>query len=197
MKRLFDMVSSLTGLIILSPFFLIVAIIIKLGDHGTVFYMAPRVGKSGKTFRMFKFRSMVTDADKMGASSTTATDSRLTRTGKWLRQYKLDELPQLINVLLGQMSIVGPRPDVKAFTDLFSEEEKLILTVRPGITDWASLWNIDEGRILEGSDDPDRTYMELIWPEKKRLQLKYVKEQSFFTDLRIIILTISGIFAKK
>lgn len=195
-KRIFDLLFSIIALIIFSPFFIIIAIIIKLHDLGPVFYMAPRVGQYGKLFNMFKFRTMVMNADKIGASSTTLSDSRITTIGHFLRKYKLDELPQLINVFIGNMSIVGPRPDVKAFTDLFTEEEKIILSVKPGITDWASIWNSDEGKILEGSKDPDATYKELIWPEKKRLQLKYVQEHTFLIDLKIVFLTIKSIIIK-
>jgi lipopolysaccharide/colanic/teichoic acid biosynthesis glycosyltransferase len=137
---------------------------------------------------------MVIDAENQGASSTSDDDPRITRIGKWLRKYKLDELPQLINVLRGDMSIVGPRPEVKKFTDLFSEEEKAILTVRPGITDWASIWNPDEGALLKGSLDPDRDYLEKIRPEKVRLQLKYVTERSFWIDLKIIFQTLLEVF---
>jgi lipopolysaccharide/colanic/teichoic acid biosynthesis glycosyltransferase len=167
-----------------------------LTDGGNVLYKAPRTGLNGKPFYMFKFRTMVMNADKIGASSTTLSDPRITKIGKFLRKYKLDELPQLINVLLGDMSIVGPRPDVKTFTDLFTNEEKEILSVKPGITDWASIWNSDEGKILEGSDDPDKTYMEIIWPQKKLLQLKYVKNNNLWIDLKIILLTIRAIFIK-
>lgn len=162
-------------------------------DFGPVFYKAPRVGKDGKIFKMFKYRTMVVNADKIGASSTTKSDSRITGVGKYLRKYKLDELPQLINVLIGNMSIVGPRPDVKKFTDMFTEEEKAILSVKPGITDYASIWNSDEGKILEGAEDPDKAYLELIWPDKKGLQLKYVKERSFWVDIKIIFLTLTAI----
>jgi lipopolysaccharide/colanic/teichoic acid biosynthesis glycosyltransferase len=193
MKRIFDIILSFVGFLVLSPLFIIIALVIKFHDGGTVFYMAPRVGKNGRTFKMFKFRTMVVNADKIGASSTTTTDSRITPIGRFLRKTKLDELSQLINVMKGDMSLVGPRPDVKKFTDLFTEEESRILSIKPGITDFASLWNSDEGKILEGSADPDKTYMELIWPEKKRLQLKYVNEQSFVTDMRIIFKTIKAV----
>lgn len=196
LKRTFDFFSSSVALIIFSPFLLITAILIKLHDRGTVFYLAPRVGLNGKLFRMFKFRSMVVNADKFGPSSTTKSDSRLTPVGKFLRRYKLDELPQLINVLTGEMSIVGPRPEVKYFTDMFTGEETKILSVKPGITDFASVWNADEAAILEGSDNPDKTYLELIRPQKINLQLKYIREQNFFTDLRIIFLTIKAIFSE-
>lgn len=171
-------------------------LVIKLQDGGPVFYMAPRVGLRGIMFRMFKFRTMVVNADKMGPSSTTKTDSRLTSVGKFLRKYKLDELPQFINVLRGDMSIVGPRPEVKHFTDMYTEEEKAILSVKPGITDWASIWNSDEASILEGSDDPDKTYFEKIRPKKIQLQLKYVRERNFFSDLKIIFFTVKAIFSK-
>jgi len=139
---------------------------------------------------------MVIDAEKLGASSTSDDDPRITRIGKFLRKYKLDELPQLINVLLGDMSLVGPRPEVRKFTDLYTEEEKAILTVRPGITDWASIWNPDEGAILAGSADPDQDYLEKIRPEKIRLQLKYVRERTFWTDIKIILLTLKTIIMK-
>jgi lipopolysaccharide/colanic/teichoic acid biosynthesis glycosyltransferase len=137
---------------------------------------------------------MVMDAETQGVSSTSDDDMRITRIGKVLRKYKLDELPQLINVLKGEMSIVGPRPEVKKFTDLFTEEEKAILTVRPGITDWASIWNSDEGALLKGSLNPDKDYLEKIRPEKIRLQLKYVTERSFWIDIRIIAQTLLKVF---
>lgn len=195
-KRVFDIVFSLALLFVLSPFLIATAILIKIIDGGSVFYMAPRVGLNGKIFRMFKFRSMVINADKIGPSSTTKSDSRLTPIGKFLRKYKLDELPQLLNVFIGEMSVVGPRPEVKQFTDMYNQRENTILSVKPGITDYASIWNSDEASILEGSDDPDRTYMEKIRPHKIQLQLKYISEQSFFTDLKIIFLTIKAIFSK-
>jgi len=196
MKRIFDVFFSFFGLIVTSPVIIIVSLIIWFYDFGPVFYLAPRVGKNGKLFKMLKFRSMVINADKIGASSTTKSDKRITPIGRFVRKYKIDEIPQLFNVFIGQMSIVGPRPEVKYFTDLFTEDEKAILSVKPGITDWASVWNSDEGKILEGAEDPDKAYMELIWPEKKRLQLKYVKEQSFLNDIKIIFLTLRAVFKK-
>jgi len=195
-KRIFDFIFSLSVLLIFSPLLIILSLIIYFNDFGPVFYMAPRVGQNGRLFRMFKFRTMVVNADKIGASSTTASDKRITRVGKLLRKTKLDELPQFINVLTGQMSVVGPRPEVKSFTDMFTEEEKAILSVKPGITDYASIWNSDEGKILEGAEDPDMAYKELIWPEKKRLQLKYVREHSFWTDIKIVFLTLLIIVRK-
>ena len=184
------------GLLLLSPLLLWIAWRIKREDCGPIFYRGVRVGFHGKTFRIYKFRTMVVDAEKLGASSTSDDDLRITRIGGFLRKYKLDELPQLLNVLFGDMSLVGPRPEVKKFTDLYTKEEKLILTVRPGITDWASLWNPDEGALLKGSVDPDKDYLEKIRPEKIRLQLKYVQERSFWTDLKIIFLTLKTIFIK-
>ncbi len=148
------------------------------------------MGKNGSLFRIYKFRSMVVNAEKIGGSSTAADDPRITKIGKFVRKYKLDELPQLINVLKGEMSFVGPRPEVQHYVNMFTRTEKAILTVRPGITDWASLWNSDEGAILAGSPDPDKTYMEDIRPEKVRLQLKYVRERSFLTDIKIILQTV-------
>ncbi|MDD5655543.1 MAG: sugar transferase [Candidatus Omnitrophica bacterium] len=186
MKRIFDFVFSLSGLLILSPVFAVICVLIKLEDGGPVFYRGQRVGLSGKKFRMFKFRTMVLNADKIGGSSTADDDPRITKLGKTLRKYKLDEIPQLINVLAGEMSFVGPRPEVAVYVDMFTLEEKKILTVRPGITDWASLWDCDEGAILAGSSDPEKTYLEKIRPEKLRLQLKYVATHSFWTDIIII-----------
>ena len=197
-KRIFDVIVSAIGLIMLLPVMLVIAYLIKREDGGPVFYRGVRVGRYGKPFRIYKFRTMVVDAEKLGGPSTADDDPRITRIGKILRKYKLDELPQLINVLKGEMSLVGPRPEVKFYVDMLSEEEKkLILSVRPGITDWASLWNPDEGAILAGSDDPERTYMEKIRPTKIKLQLKYVKERSFWTDLKIIFLTILTVITKK
>ena len=190
LKRTFDFVSSLVGLILISPVLLMIVILIKREDGGPVFYRGLRVGRLGRPFRIFKFRTMVVNAEKLGGPSTANDDPRISKIGIFLRKYKLDELPQLINVLKGAMSIVGPRPEVPMYVEMFTEEEKVILNVRPGMTDWASLWNIDEGTILEGSLDPEKTYKEKIRPEKIRLQLKYVKERSFWKDLKIIVQTI-------
>jgi len=182
---------SLFGLIILSPLFLIIAILIKLDSEGPVFYRGERVGKDGKPFRIFKFRTMVKNAEKLGGPSTSADDPRLTKVGKILRKYKLDELPQLINVLKGEMSLVGPRPEVKIYVDMLKPEEKeKILSVRPGMTDLASLWDFHEEEVLKGSEDPEKTYMEKIRPKKVQLQLEYVKNRSFLLDLKIIFKTL-------
>jgi lipopolysaccharide/colanic/teichoic acid biosynthesis glycosyltransferase len=188
--------SSLIGLILVSPILLTIATFIKREDGGPVFYRGVRVGKFGKLFRIFKFRTMVLNADKLGGPSTADDDARITKVGKFIRKLKLDELPQLLNVLKGEMSIVGPRPEVQMYVDMFAEEEKAILSVRPGITDWASIWNPDEGAILAGSPDPEKTYMEKIRPEKIRLQLEYVRKRSFWVDLKIILWTLKTIVMK-
>ena len=190
LKRLFDIIFSFIGLVVLFPFFLFIGILIKLGSKGPVFYRGLRVGRFGKLFKIYKFRTLVANADKIGGPSTTGDDSRITKIGKILRKYKLDELPQLIDVLRGKMSFVGPRPEVPFYVNMFTEEEREILNVRPGITDWASLWNSDEGAILAGSPDPEKTYQEKIRPKKIELQLKYVKGHSFLTDMKIIFLTV-------
>jgi lipopolysaccharide/colanic/teichoic acid biosynthesis glycosyltransferase len=189
-KRIFDIFFSALGLVILSPLLGWIAWRIKREDGGPVFYRGERVGLRGKPFRIFKFRTMVVNAEKLGGPSTADNDPRITRIGRKLRKHKLDELPQLFNVLLGEMSLVGPRPEVKRYSDMFTPDEQAILTVRPGITDWASLWNPDEGSILAGAADPDQAYLELIRPTKLRLQLKYVRQQSLRTDLKIIFLTL-------
>jgi lipopolysaccharide/colanic/teichoic acid biosynthesis glycosyltransferase len=193
MKRIYDIIVSLLGLLVLSPFLLIIATLIKSEDKGPIFYRGERVGRCGRRFPIFKFRTMVANAERLGGPSTADDDPRITRIGKILRKLKLDELPQLINILRGEMSLVGPRPEVKYYVDMFTEEEKAILSVPPGITDWASLWNPDEGAILARSDNAEKTYMEKIRPEKIRLQLKYVRERSFWVDLKIIFLTLKAI----
>jgi len=190
MKRLFDIVFSLLGLMLTTPILLILAILIKREDGGPVFYRGVRVGLHGNPFRIFKFRTMVVNAEKIGGSSTADDDPRITKIGKFIRKYKLDELPQLINVLKGEMSFVGPRPEVQHYVNMYTNEEKAILNVKPGITDWASMWNSDEGAILAGSTDAEKTYMEKIRPEKIRLQLKYVKERSFWVDVIIVFQTL-------
>lgn len=196
LKRIFDIIVSLIGIIILSPLLIIISLKIKLHDGGPVYYKAKRVGKNSKLFLMYKFRSMVLDADKIGASSTTLNDPRITPVGQFIRKYKIDEIPQLYNVLYGHMSIVGPRPQIEWAVKLYTETEKKVLSVRPGITDYASLKFSNEAEILEGSLDPDKTYMELIHPQKMLLSLEYIKNQSFITDLTIIIKTITKILYK-
>jgi lipopolysaccharide/colanic/teichoic acid biosynthesis glycosyltransferase len=191
LKRGVDIVVSALAIVALSPLFLLIAILIKLDSPGPVFHRGLRVGRNGTAFRIFKLRTMVAEAERIGGPSTAADDPRITRVGKWIRRFNLDEWPQCMNVLLGQMSIVGPRPEVPEVVELYSEEErKTILSVRPGITDWATVWIGNEGERLRGSPDPHRKYLEEIWPEKRRLQLKYVRNHSFRTDLKIFGLTL-------
>lgn len=194
-KRILDIVLVLVGLVITAPLFLLIALAITLNSSGPVFYSGIRIGKDGKPFPMHKFRSMVQDADKKGGPSTAGDDPRLTSIGKFLKKFQLDELPQLFNILKGEMSLVGPRPEVPFYVDMMTKEEKrVILSVRPGMTDWASLWNFHEGEILQGSADPEKAYQEKIRPEKIRLQIKYVKEQNLLVDLKIILQTLLKVF---
>lgn len=195
-KRAFDLVGAFAGLILLAPVYLVIALLVKLEDGGPVLYRGVRIGRHGRPFRMCKFRTMVVNADRLGGASTADDDPRITRVGRTLRRYKLDELPQVLNVLAGHMSFVGPRPEVETYVRLFSAEERAILTVRPGITDWATLWNPDEGAVLRGSADPERTYLEEIRPRKVRLQLEYVRRQSFGVDLRIVAATLRLVGAR-
>ena len=191
MKRLLDMICAIAGLLLLFPLMLLVALGVKLDSPGPVFYRGRRAGRFGKTFAIFKFRTMVVNAEKVGGPSTPDDDPRLTRIGRFLRRYKLDELPQLLNILQGEMSLVGPRPEVPLYVALLSPaERKVILSVRPGITDWASLWNSDEGAVLAESPDPENFFLARIRPEKVRLQLEYVRRRSFLVDLAIILRTI-------
>jgi lipopolysaccharide/colanic/teichoic acid biosynthesis glycosyltransferase len=193
LKRATDVFMSALGLVALSPTLLIVAIAIVLDSRGPVFYRGVRIGRGGVPFRIIKFRTMVVNAEKFGGTATSDGDPRITRLGRPLRKYKLDELPQLINVLRGEMSLVGPRPEVPQYVEMLSEEERVILTHRPGITDWATLWDADEGAVLAASADPERTYLDKIRPLKTKLQLEYVRNQSFWTDLIIISRTIAAI----
>jgi lipopolysaccharide/colanic/teichoic acid biosynthesis glycosyltransferase len=190
MKRVLDCLVAGGAAILLSPVMLMVAWLIRREDGGPVMYRAPRVGRGGKSFKMLKFRTMVVNADKIGGSSTSDEDPRLTRIGRRLRRNKLDELPQLFNVINGDMSLVGPRPEVQEYVDLYTPEEMAILQVRPGITDWASLWNSDEGAILARYADPDAAYRDLIRPTKVRLQLEYVRRRSLSVDLNILAKTL-------
>ncbi len=190
MKRCIDVIVSSAALIVALPVLVPTAVLIRTDSPGPVIYQSVRVGLRGRRFNMYKFRTMVPRADQIGGPSTPRDDPRITRVGRWLRRFNLDELPQLINVLKGEMSIVGPRPEVPQYVDLFTEEENAILSVRPGITDWATLWVRNEGKILEGSDDPERAYMEKVWPEKHRLQLEYVRNHSLWVDARIMLRTL-------
>jgi len=190
MKRLFDIFFSLIGIIILSPFLLLFSLLIILDSKGGIFYKQIRVGKDGKDFYLFKFRSMRTDADKKGLLTVGGRDPRITRMGYYIRKYKIDELPQLLNVLIGDMSLVGPRPEVRKYVSLYNELQKKVLTVQPGITDYASIEYSNENEILGKAIDPEKVYIEEIMPAKLQLNLKYLAEKSLATDIKIIFKTI-------
>lgn len=189
MKRLFDIVASGLGLIVLSPLFLILAIWIKLDSKGPVFYRQVRVGKDNKDFRIFKFRSMRVGSDKGSLVTIGGRDPRVTRSGYWIRKFKLDELPQLINVFIGDMSLVGPRPEVRHYVDYWTPEQMHVLDVRPGITDPASIKFRNENELMEQADDPEKYYIEVIMQEKIKLYLEYVNHHSFFGDIGLIFKT--------
>lgn len=189
LKRLIDVTIAAAILLVAAPFMLTVLLVVRRESSGPALYRAPRIGRGGKPFMMLKFRTMVADAERRGGSSTPLDDPRITRSGAFLRRYKLDELPQFINVLAGDMSLVGPRPQVAWAVNLYSHEERRLLSVRPGITDYASLRFHNEGEILRGSLDPDQDYLQKIAPEKTRLGLLYVDTRSLWTDLKILFLT--------
>ena len=197
MKRLLDISVSLIGLLVLSPVLLPVIFLVWRQDGHSPFYIAPRVGKGERIFRMVKLRSMVINADKSGVDSTSGNDSRITAVGHFIRRYKLDELTELWNVLLGDMSLVGPRPNVQRETNLYSSVEKELLSVRPGITDFSSIVFSDEGDILEGKEDPDLSYNQLIRPWKSRLGLVYIHHRSLLLDLQLIFFTVFLILSKE
>jgi lipopolysaccharide/colanic/teichoic acid biosynthesis glycosyltransferase len=196
-KRLLDILMSLMGLICSSPILLITLILVWMGDKKSPFYIPPRVGKNGVIFYMVKLRSMVVNADKAGIDSTSNNDPRITSIGQKIRKYKLDELTQLWNVLLGDMSLVGPRPNVKAEVDLYTDVEKELLSVKPGITDFSSIVFSDEGKILQDKKDSDLAYHQLIRPWKSRLGLIYIKHQSILLDIEIIIYTLVALISKR
>ena len=193
MIRLCDILASLFGLLLLSPLFLIVALWIILDNPGPVFYRQQRVGKDGKDFGLLKFRSMRVGADKMSLITIGDRDPRVTHAGYYIRKYKLDELPQLWNVLIGDMSLVGPRPEVRRYVDLYTPEQRKVLSVRPGITDYASIEYIDENTLLAKSDNPDKTYIEEIMPAKIALNMQYINHQTLGEYIKIIFLTITKI----
>lgn len=196
-KRLMDVTAAGIGIVLLSPLLAGIAILVKCENRrGPVFYRGVRTGKNGQPFHMLKFRTMVPDAELKGGTATAHRDPRITRVGHWLRHYKLDELPQLINVLKGEMSLVGPRPEVAEHTSVYSEEERVILTVTPGITDLSSLRFINLNQLL-GSEDPGRVFVEKYRDEKNRLRVQYVREQSFWMDIKILFLTVFRIFVRE
>lgn len=192
-KRAMDIVLSACALAILCPLLLLIALAIWIDDPGPVFYRQVRVGRNGKTFRIFKFRSMVMDADKKGLAITVGRDSRITRVGAVLRKTKLDELAQLLNVLFGQMSFVGPRPEVPKYVELYTPYQRQVLLVRPGITDYASIAYRNENDLLAGAPDPETMYIEQIMPDKIELNMKYLREISPLADIRLILKTIVAV----
>jgi lipopolysaccharide/colanic/teichoic acid biosynthesis glycosyltransferase len=193
-KRGLDVFVSLIGLILLSPVFVILALLIKVDSRGPVFYFQQRIGKDHRPFKLFKFRTMKVDADKLRAITVGSRDPRITRVGYYLRKFKVDETAQLMNVLIGDMSLVGPRPELKKFVDLYDAEQQAVLTVRPGITDPASIAFRNENELLEGKDDPIGYYIQEIMPKKLELNQKYIREQTFWLDVKIIFQTLFSIF---
>lgn len=193
MIRFFDILFSIIGLVLLSPLFTVLYLLIRIESQGGGFYSQKRIGKNGKPFKLFKFRSMRIGSDKKGLITIGEKDNRITRTGFILRKYKLDELPQLWNVFIGDMSLVGPRPEVKKYTDLYTEEQKQVLQVKPGITDWASIKYVDENKILGESKDPDDAYVNLIMPNKIKLNMVYIQHQTLGEYFKIIFTTFKEI----
>ena len=193
LKRLMDIVVSGGALLVIWPVLLLIALAIKIDDPGPVFYRQVRVGRGGKEFRIYKFRTMVVDADKKGLAITVGRDNRITRMGAILRKTKLDELAQLINVFTGEMSFVGPRPEVPKYVNMYTPYQRQVLLVRPGITDYASIAYRNENDLLEGAEDPEKMYIETIMPDKIELNMKYLREISPIADIRLILSTIVAV----
>jgi len=193
MKRLFDIVFSLVLIVVLLPIGFVVSIWIVLDDFGSPFFVQQRVGLGGRNFGLLKFRSMRKNAESKGQLTVGMKDNRITRSGYFIRKYKIDELPQLVNVFLGEMSVVGPRPEVPKYVLLYNEEQQNVLSIKPGITDFASIEYVRENELLSASSEPEKTYIEEIMPAKLELNLKYLREQSFLTDMKIILQTIKAI----
>ena len=194
-KRIFDIVSSVLVLLIIWPLMILIAILVLCSGKGRIFFVQKRVGRHGLEFNLYKFRTMQINSEALGQLTIGGKDPRVTRIGYWLRKFKLDELPQLFNVIGGSMSVVGPRPEVIRYTSLYSNEQKQVLNVRPGLTDYASLVYIAEDELLGKASDPFKTYINEVMPAKLALNLKYIKEQSFLTDLKIIFRTIGKLFS--
>ena len=188
-KRIFDIIFSFLGILLLTPLLIIISLLIIFDSPGGILYLQTRVGKNNKDFKLFKFRTMKTDSDKKGLLTVGNTDSRITRTGLWLRKYKLDELPQLVNVLLANMSLVGPRPEVRKYVELYSSEQKKVLSVKPGITDNASIEYADENELLSKQTDAEKFYINEVMPAKLKINLEYISNQNMAEDFRIILRT--------
>lgn len=195
MKRVLDFLCSLVVLVLLLPVWLVVALLIVLESRGGVFYVQKRVGKDNRDFNLYKFRTMRPDSDSKGLLTVGARDSRITRVGYFLRKYKIDEFPQLLNILKGDMSIVGPRPEVRKYVDLYTPEQMRVLSVRPGLTDYASIRYVNENEVLAASDDPEHTYIEEVMPAKLALNLQYIDNQSLKEDFKLIFKTFTAILS--
>lgn len=195
LKRLFDILFSLLGLIILSPFLLFISLLVGFTSKGGVFYLQERIGKNQKPFKLFKFRTMRVNSDSKGLITIGGRDPRITAVGYYLRKYKIDELPQLLNVFFGTMSLVGPRPEVRKYVELYNEEQKKVLALKPGITDYASLEYFSENELLAKSVNPEETYIKEVMPAKLKLNKKYIAEAGLLTDLKIIFRTFKRIIS--
>lgn len=193
-KRIFDIISSILGLILFSPFLIIISILILIDSKGGIFFKQQRVGKNNIDFGLLKFRTMKVDSEKQGQLTISNKDSRITKVGSFLRKYKLDEIPQLINVLKGEMSVVGPRPEVRKYVNLYTAEQLKVLTVKPGLTDLASLKYINENEILSKSSTPEKTYIEEIMQEKLKLNMEYIAKNNLWFDIKLIFKTIGKLF---
>jgi lipopolysaccharide/colanic/teichoic acid biosynthesis glycosyltransferase len=193
MKRFFDVLFSAVLVLVLLPLGIVVSILIVLDDFGSPFFVQQRVGLNGKNFGLLKFRSMRKNAESKGQLTVGMKDNRITRSGYFIRKFKIDELPQMVNVFMGEMSVVGPRPEVPKYVLLYNEEQQNVLSIKPGITDFASIEYVRENELLSQSPNPEKTYIEEIRPAKLALNLKYVREQSFLTDMKIILQTIKAI----
>lgn len=193
LKRIFDIICSLVGILFLLPIFLFISVAVLVNSGFPVFYFQTRVGKNNKDFKLYKFRTMYTDSDKKGLLTVGGRDPRVTPVGYYLRKFKLDELPQLFNVLFGSMSLVGPRPEVRKYVEMYDQDQKRVLEVKPGITDYASLEYINENEILAKSENPEQTYIHEIMPAKLKLNMRYINEAGLLTDLTIITRTVQKI----
>lgn len=196
LKRAFDISLSVIGLLMLTPVFFVISLCVLFDSRGSVFYKQTRVGLNNRDFSLYKFRTMYVGSEKLGLLTISDVDTRITRCGYWLRKYKLDELPQLLNVLAGDMSLVGPRPEVRKYVDLYDKRQSSILSVKPGITDWASIHFHNESEILSASDDPEYFYINTIIPLKTEQNLKYINDNNFWIDLKIIAITLLRVIKK-
>lgn len=193
MKRLFDIILSLIALAVFLPFGLLIALVVVCDTKGQVFYRQTRVGRHNMDFKLYKFRTMYEESDHGSLITVGSHDTRITKSGLFLRKYKIDEFPQFINILKGEMSIVGPRPEVRKYVDMYTPEQMKVLSVRPGLTDYASIRYVDENALLAASDNPEQTYIKEIMPDKLALNLKYIQEQSLWVDMKIILKTFTAI----